>query len=249
MTIDKRQQILLPSNAPAPDSITQIVSAGDATGDGKADSFLTVGDAFWVLIGYNGASVEQATQLSSSPWTERDIVTVQDVTGDGVADLIYRTDVTGRLLLRTGKAGASGGVDLNSLAAGANSAKGVAEQYGAFAWATSNIRLLVGTPDANKDNIPDIWTLRADGAVRFYAGTRGEMTHGGVEIVGNSDGGWRTRWPSADAGEAWGPGRFPTGPSAFYSAPMSTRGIFGLRRGGVRPPRRMRRAARWRWPV
>jgi hypothetical protein len=193
VNIDKRQQILLPSNAPAPDSITQIVSAGDATGDGKADFFLTVGDAFWVLIGYNGASVEQATQLSSSAWTERDIVTVQDVTGDSVTDLIYRTDVTGRLLLRTGKAGASGGVDLSSLAAGANSAKGVDEQYGASGWATSNIRLLAGTPDANKDGIPDIWTLRADGAVRFYAGSRGEMAHSGVEIVGNSDGGWKNK--------------------------------------------------------
>jgi hypothetical protein len=95
--IDKRQQILLSSNAPAPDSITQIVSAGDATGDGKADFFVTVG-----------------------------------------------------------KAGTSGGVDLNSPAAAANSAKGVDEQYGASAWATSNIRLLVGTPDANKDGIPDI---------------------------------------------------------------------------------------------
>jgi hypothetical protein len=69
----------------------------------------------------------------------------------------------------------------------------VDEQYGASAWATSNIRLLVGTPDANKDGIPDIWTLRVDGAVRYYAGTRGEMTHGGVEIVGNSDGGWKNK--------------------------------------------------------
>jgi hypothetical protein len=69
----------------------------------------------------------------------------------------------------------------------------VDEQYGASGWATSNIRLLAGTPDANKDGIPDIWTLRADGAVRFYAGSRGEMAHSGVEIVGNSDGGWKNK--------------------------------------------------------
>jgi hypothetical protein len=67
----------------------------------------------------------------------------------------------------------------------------VDEQYGASGWATSNIRLLMGTPDANGDLIPDIWTLRADGAVRFYAGTRGEMAHGGVEIVGA--GGWTSK--------------------------------------------------------
>ncbi|MEU7036329.1 DNRLRE domain-containing protein [Streptomyces sp. NPDC046237] len=195
VNVDKRQEILLPPNAPAPDTITQIVSAGDATGDGKTDFFLKVGDALWALVGYNGASIETAVQLSSSPWLERDIVTVQDITGDGVTDMIYRTDVSGRLLLRTGKKDADGsGVDIMSLASAANSATGVDAQYGASGWGRSNIRLFYGTPDANGDGIPDIWTLRVDGAVRFYAGTRGEMSHAGVEIVGNSDGvGWKNK--------------------------------------------------------
>ncbi|WP_406401901.1 DNRLRE domain-containing protein [Streptomyces sp. NBC_00879] len=192
VNIDKRQQILLPSNAPAPDAMTQIVSAGDATGDGKPDFFLKVGNEFWALVGYNGATVEQAVLLSSSPWLERDIVTVQDITGDGVTDLLYRTDASDRLLLRTGKAAGSG-TDLNSLAAAANSAGGVDTQYGATSWGREGIRFLHGTPDANGDTIPDIWTLRVDGAVRFYAGTRGEMQHGGVEIVGSSDGGWNSK--------------------------------------------------------
>ncbi|MET7615748.1 VCBS repeat-containing protein [Streptomyces sp. NPDC005408] len=192
VNIDKRQQILLPSNAPAPDAMTQIVSAGDATGDGKPDFFLKVGNEFWALVGYNGATVEQAVLLSSSPWLERDIVTVQDITGDGVTDLLYRTDASDRLLLRTGKA-AGGGTDLNSLAAAANSAGGVDTQYGATSWGREGIRFLHGTPDANGDGIPDIWTLRVDGAVRFYAGTRGEMTHGGVEIISNSGGGWNSK--------------------------------------------------------
>lgn len=191
VNIDKRQRVLLPSNAPAPSTITQIVAAGDATGDGKTDFFLTVGDAIWAFTGYNGASIEQAVRLSSSPWTERDIVSVQDITGDGITDLIYRTDVSSRLLLRTGKPAASGdGVDLNSLAAAVNSANGVDDQYGASGWGSSNIRFLFGTPDADGDNIPDIWTLRTDGAVRFYAGSRTEMAGSGTEIVSKSGGGW-----------------------------------------------------------
>ncbi|MDT9683494.1 DNRLRE domain-containing protein [Streptomyces sp. TRM76323] len=195
VNIDRRQQILLPSNAPAPDTITQIVSAGDATGDGKTDFFLKVGDALWALVGYNGASVEQAVLLSASAWLERDIVTVQDVTGDRVSDLIYRTDVSGRLLLRTGKKDADGsGVSLSSLSSAANSATGLDDQYGASGWGRSSIRLLHGSPDANGDGIPDIWTLRVDGSVRFYAGTRGEMQHSGIEIIGNSDGvGWKNK--------------------------------------------------------
>lgn len=195
VNVDKRQEILLPPNAPKPDTITQIVSAGDATGDGKTDFFLKVGDALWALVGYNGASVEQAVSLSSSPWLERDIVTVQDVTGDGVTDLVYRTDVTGRLLLRTGKKAASGsGVDFTSLATAAGSAGGVDTEYGASGWGRSNIRLFHGTPDANGDGIPDIWTLRVDGAVRFYSGSRVALQGSGTEIVGNSDGtGWKNK--------------------------------------------------------
>lgn len=66
----------LRSNAPAPATITQIVSAGDATGDGKTD-------------------------------------------------LVYRTDVSARLLLRTGiKDPTTGGVKLDSLAAAVNSEGG-----------------------------------------------------------------------------------------------------------------------------
>ncbi|MDX3525793.1 DNRLRE domain-containing protein [Streptomyces sp. ID05-39B] len=183
VNIDKRQEILLPSNAPKPDTITQIVSAGDATGDGRTDFFLKVGNAFWALVGYNGATVEQAVQLSSSPWEERDIVLVQDVTGDGVTDLVYRTDVSGRLLLRTGKKAAAGGVDLNSLAAAVNSAAGEDTVYGASGWGRTNIRLFHGTPDATGDGIPDIWTLRVDGGVRVYSGSRTAMAGAGTLIA------------------------------------------------------------------
>ncbi|MFD8303299.1 DNRLRE domain-containing protein [Streptomyces sp. NPDC059690] len=193
--IGRRHQILLPDGAPDPATITQIVSAGDATGDGKPDFFLTVGDAMWVLTGYNGATVEEARRLSGSAWTDRDFVTAQDVSGDGVTDFVYRSDVSGRLLLRKGiKDTATGGVDLDSLASGAASSGGADTEYGASGWGSSNIRLLFGTPDANGDGIPDIWALKADGTVRFYAGSRTVLSGSGTEIVGNGDGvGWKNK--------------------------------------------------------
>ncbi|MFC0848057.1 FG-GAP-like repeat-containing protein [Streptomyces noboritoensis] len=189
VNIDKRQEILLPSNAPSPASITQIVSAGDATGDGKPDFFLRVGDAFWALVGYNGATVDQAVQLSPDAWSSRDIVTVQDVTGDGTADLIYRNDSAGQLALRVGKKATTGGVDLKSLASAAGSANGSDGVYGASSWGRSNIRLLYGTPDADGDGIPDIWVIKADGTVRFYSGGRTTMPTAGIQI--NS--GWQSK--------------------------------------------------------
>ncbi|WP_405984693.1 DNRLRE domain-containing protein [Streptomyces sp. NBC_00872] len=192
VNIDKRREILLPEGAPDPSTFTQILSAGDATGDGKADIFLTVGDALWVLTGYNGATLQQATRLSGASWATRDIVTVLDVTGDGVTDMIFRTDETGRLLLRTGIKAASGGVDLNSLASAAGSAGGADTQYVASGWQSSTVRLLLGTPDANGDTIPDIWAVRSDGAVRFHPGGRTALTGTGTEIIGASIW-WRTR--------------------------------------------------------
>jgi hypothetical protein len=149
----------------------------------------------WVLTGYNGATVEEARRLSGSAWTDRDFVTAQDVSGDGVTDFVYRSDVSGRLLLRKGiKDTATGGVDLDSLASGAASSGGADTEYGASGWGSSNIRLLFGTPDANGDGIPDIWALKADGTVRFYAGSRTVLSGSGTEIVGNGDGvGWKNK--------------------------------------------------------
>ncbi|MFJ9346010.1 hypothetical protein [Streptomyces sp. NPDC101237] len=66
-----------------------------------------------MFTGYEGGSYKAATRLASSAWADHDLVSVQDVTGDNVADLLYRTNLSDRLLLRTGKAATSGGgVDL-----------------------------------------------------------------------------------------------------------------------------------------
>jgi hypothetical protein len=174
VNVDRRQEIYLPSGAPDPASYSQIVSAGDITADGNPDLFIVTTDGqLWVFTGYEGGSYKAATRLASSAWADRDLVSVQDITGDNVADLLYRTNVSGRLLLRTGKAAAGGGgVDLNSLASAAASAGGADGEYAASGWYRSDIRLIRGTPDVNGDKIPDIWALMADGSARFYPGGR-----------------------------------------------------------------------------
>ncbi|MER5539552.1 DNRLRE domain-containing protein [Streptomyces mirabilis] len=192
INIDRRVEILLPSNAPSPASLTQIVSAGDATGDGRTDFFATMGDELWAFTGYHGASIDQAIRLSSSAWTERDIVTVADISGDGVTDMVYRTDASGRLLFRKGIKASGGGTDLNSLASAANSADGEDSVYGTSGWGSGSIYLLIGTPDANGDSVPDIWTVHTNGTVRFYSGSRTALSGLGTEIIGTASY-WKNR--------------------------------------------------------
>ncbi len=189
---DKRREILLLSNAPDPATLTQIVAAGDITGDGKTDFFATVGDALWALTGYNGAAISTATRLTSSPWLDRDIVMVQDVNGDGAADLVFRDDSTQKLHLRLGKKAASGGTDINSLAVAANSVTGVDDPYNGGGWSRASIPFVIGTPDANGDGIPDVWTVRSDGSVRFYAGDRTVLPGAGTTMITANDA-WRKR--------------------------------------------------------
>ncbi|MEU6535119.1 DNRLRE domain-containing protein [Streptomyces sp. NPDC047000] len=190
--IDKRREILLPEGAPSPSSLTQIVAAGDMTGDGRTDFLATVGDALWAFTGYHGATIDQAVRLTSAPWTERDLVTVMDVSGDGVTDIVYRTDVSSQLMLRKGIAASGGGVDFSSLATGANSSGGVDTVYGASGWSSTSIPLLIGTPDISGDGIPDIWTVRSDGSVRFYVGGKTVLAGSGTEIIGATSA-WKTR--------------------------------------------------------
>lgn len=61
---------------------------------------------------------------SASAWTEGDIVTVLDITGDGVTDMVYRTDVHSQLMLRKGIAASGGGTGRDSLSSGADSSGG-----------------------------------------------------------------------------------------------------------------------------
>ncbi|MGW1557568.1 DNRLRE domain-containing protein [Streptomyces sp. NPDC002144] len=187
---DKRQQIALPSNAPDPAAYTQITAAGDVVGnDSKPDLFVLTNGELWAFTGYNGASYQTATRLASSAWADRDIVMVRDISGDGVADLLYRTDVSGRLLLRTGVKAAAGGVDLSSIASAADSANGLDDVYGSSGWNRSSVKLFVGGGDVNMDKIPDFWAFMADGGVRFYPG--GRTTHAApVAVIGT--GNWAT---------------------------------------------------------
>ncbi|MCZ7416927.1 MULTISPECIES: DNRLRE domain-containing protein [unclassified Streptomyces] len=189
--VSRRQEVLLPENAPAPSALTQILSVGDVDADGHPDLFANVGAELWAFGGYSGGSFATAHRLTTGAWDTRDLVLVGDLTGDGTADLIFRTH-GGNLWMREGKSDEDGkGTDMLSLGTAASSRTGSDILYGDSGWEPANVPLLVGTPDANGDDVPDIWVMFKSGNVYRYPG--GATTHGAPKQV-ISDAGEGTDW-------------------------------------------------------
>ncbi|MFJ7066693.1 DNRLRE domain-containing protein [Streptomyces sp. NPDC101115] len=163
--IARRMEILLPTGAPNPADLTQLVTTEDVTGDGLPDAFARAGDAFWAFTGYTGASFAEAKLMSATGWSQRDIVGVRDISGDKVPDLLFRddTDPNRTLALRKGKPGPTGGADLGSLASAAAAADGRDNTYATTGWGRAAIPMVLGTPDASGDGIPDIWAVNTVG--------------------------------------------------------------------------------------
>ncbi|MFE2067829.1 FG-GAP-like repeat-containing protein [Streptomyces sp. NPDC059467] len=159
---------------PDPSAFDQILAVGDVTGDGRPDLFMTSGTQYWAFTGYTGGSFADATPLNTgSAWTTRDIVTVADISGDGIADMLYRTTDSGRLILRKGKANSAGtGVDIMSLANSAAGAGGADTEYAASGWTGTDVPRFFAVPDVNSDSVPDLYAHMSDGSVRLYYGGR-----------------------------------------------------------------------------
>ncbi|MEI5011719.1 FG-GAP-like repeat-containing protein [Streptomyces sp. PmtA] len=169
--VGTRRKVLMPANAPAPASLSQILSVGDATGDGRPDLLATSGTGLWAFTGYTGVSFSTATQLSGDDWTQRDLVQVGDLRGGAALDLVFRTDTTGRLFLRAGKVSGNG-TDLSSFATQTASEGGIDTLYGSS-------RLALGR-DAHRHRQPRRLrrrgrrrvALKSDGNAVIYPGSR-----------------------------------------------------------------------------
>lgn len=163
--VDQRLRVLLPANAPNPATWTQIKAVGDINGDKQPDLVLRAGSEFWTLLGYTGASFQEAV-LMEDGWARREIVNVADMDLDGTPDLLWRNLDNGTLYVRHGKPGtASGSADLDSLKRAGNSRAGDV-QFGT-GWTESAATVAIGIPDVNGDRVPDIWTWSSgDGKIR-----------------------------------------------------------------------------------
>ncbi|MEV1049853.1 DNRLRE domain-containing protein [Streptomyces sp. NPDC049887] len=173
--VTERREVLLPAGSPDPAAIRQILSVGDVTGDARPDLLAIAGANLWAFTGYTGVSFEKATHLSGEDWTQRDLVQVGGIAGDGAVDLVFRENPVGRLHLRYGKAAAGGGVSLGSFATKA-AAGGQLDTYGASGWSRSALPILAGTPDVDGDGLPEVWALFANGDVRVYPGRGAGLT-------------------------------------------------------------------------
>ncbi|WP_328876323.1 DNRLRE domain-containing protein [Streptomyces sp. NBC_00287] len=189
--IAQRLTLRLPSGSPDPATFDQII-VGDYDADGRADLFATAaGGELWAFEGYTGATFLTVTKISSTAWADRDLVSVGDHDADGAPDLLWRSGSSSRLYLRYGVKDTAGGATITSLATAAASKTGADEVY-AEGWETTiaPVTHLRGTPDVTNDGIPDLWSLRSDGAIYFYKG--GASVIGSRAVVISAASEWAT---------------------------------------------------------
>ncbi|WP_406290037.1 FG-GAP-like repeat-containing protein [Embleya sp. NBC_00896] len=169
-----RMELRLPAGAPAPSTFTQILSLGDASGDGHPDLMaVDAAGTLYALTGYTGGTIDKVESIGGGGWQNYTIHGAGDITGDGAVDLIARTIAgDGKLWVYKGvKEG--NGTRLSSLGA-----SGSRFEYGASGWQKGQIAEITALPDVTADGIPDLWVLRANGDRLFYPGLRTE--HGGA---------------------------------------------------------------------
>ncbi|MFE3558563.1 FG-GAP-like repeat-containing protein, partial [Streptomyces sp. NPDC059193] len=186
--VARRTEILLPPGAPDPATFRQIIVTEDVDGDGLADMFALDADSLWAFSGYTGSSFTSHTKMAGVVWAPRDLIGVRDVSGDKVPDLLFRDNANANagILLRKGKPGTNGGVDLASLAASANAAGGVDYTYATTGWGRTAIPMILGTADATGDGIPDIWAVDNLGNQWLY--------QGGTATLGPASGRDEDKW-------------------------------------------------------
>ncbi|WTW98811.1 FG-GAP-like repeat-containing protein [Streptomycetaceae bacterium NBC_01309] len=187
-----RIELLVPASSPAPSAFTQILSLGDATGDGLPDMLAVVGADLWALSGYTGASMLTATKIGTGGWDNYTIHTAGDISGDGAYDILLREKAdNGEVFLRLGTKQGNG-TNLASLGSGARTV------YGAGGWQQTYYPFMQAIPDVTGDGIPDLWAVTATGTRHLWSGGRTNFANR-TDLDGNSSDFCQT-FPGANGG-------------------------------------------------
>ncbi|WP_190232876.1 FG-GAP-like repeat-containing protein [Streptomyces avicenniae] len=185
-----REAVRLPSGAPDPAAIVQMIT-GDYNLDERPDLFVrTTGGGVWLLSGYTGATFTAAHQISATAGNGLDLVSLADFNKDGAPDLLFRSHGSDRLWLRYGIRDGSRGSTVASLSSAGGSLNGTDTLY-AEGWSetTMPITHIYAAPDVTGDGLPDIWSVAPDGSVRLYRG--GASALGAGTVVVSAASGWR----------------------------------------------------------
>lgn len=83
-------------------SVTQLIAAGDLTGNGASDLVVREGNQLLLLAGQGSYQFAAPVPIAGTGWSHLSVVGFADMTADGIPDLIARDTASGTLWLYKG---------------------------------------------------------------------------------------------------------------------------------------------------
>jgi len=149
-----------PSTQPNWSQATALVAPGDLNGDGRADLVVKQGGQLLFLAGFFGGSFNDPAPIATGTnWSGMTVVGITDVTGDGVPDLIARTDKTGVVWMYPGAGDGTFGTATTRVRIGSG-------------LSAADYPLLETKGDVTGDGHADIWAVGKSGGLFLVKGTK-----------------------------------------------------------------------------
>ncbi|RLU81096.1 hypothetical protein CTZ27_33175 [Streptomyces griseocarneus] len=142
-------------------SISKITVVEDATGDGYPDVITSWGDKLWLYPGDpdNRPGLKKPIQIGGAGWDKYDLISVDDVDGDGYADLATRNREDGMMYLYSGPLNRelSQRIEITHPNTSDRATARLSDEV--------NMPLVTSGHDNNSDGLIDMWGTRYDGTL------------------------------------------------------------------------------------
>lgn len=138
-------------------SVTQLIAAGDLTGNGASDLVVREGNQLLLLAGQGSYQFAAPVPIAGTGWSHLSVVGFADMTADGIPDLIARDTASGTLWLYKGTGTGTFGDATTRVRIGSG-------------FTTAAYPMMITKGDVNRDGTVDLWAVSSTGKLYLFPG-------------------------------------------------------------------------------